>query len=74
MATTTMVRNTHSKGPGKATAARVAAPPAQAPRTSAAGADALPVPTGPAADGDAKPAAAAIDAPRPRRRRKPFVL
>jgi hypothetical protein len=74
MATTTMGRNTHSKGPGKATAARVAAPPAQVPRTGAAGVDAAPVPTDPAAGGDAKPAAVAIDAPRPRRRRKPFVL
>jgi len=54
--------------------APVAASAAKVRRTRAAHIEAAPVPTDRAADADAQLGAPPIDTPRPRRRRKPFVL
>ena len=69
-----MGRNTNAKAPGEAPTAPVAAPAAKVRRTRAARIDAAPVPTDRVADADAQPAVPATDTPRPRQRRKPFVL
>lgn len=69
-----MGRNTNAKAPGEAPMAPVAASAAKVRRTRAAHIEAAPVPTDRAADADAQLGAPPIDTPRPRRRRKPFVL